>query len=330
MSIILVSSPEENSGKTAAIVALGQRLRRQGTRIDYRRTNGTEAAADAAFVSLVFRSGDGPSVTPVDSDHLAADLSQPPGPVDVKIVEVDSAALFNPDDFAALRQLGARSLVVARFRPDGLADAIVEHAGRIPLVSTAVLINCVPDKGRRLVDQRVVPSLNMAGLTVIGVVPQDRALLGLSVGDLARSLGADVLCARDALDEPVEGVMISAMSDEGAEHYFQRLRRKAVIAGGDRPDIHMPALATDTTCIVLTEGYDPDPTVLKTADEQSIPLLKVSPSTVETLDHVSDALVAARFRQTFKVARAVTLFGSNVGEADLDQALDLVSGRVAI
>jgi BioD-like phosphotransacetylase family protein len=111
--------------------------------------------------------------------------------------------------------------------------------------------------------------------------------------------------------------MISAMSDEGAEEYFRRIGRKAVVAGGDRPDIHMPALATDTSCIVLTEGHDPDPTVLKTAEDQGVPLLKVRPSTVATLEHISDALGSARFRQAHKVGRAVALFGDQIDDGTL-------------
>jgi BioD-like phosphotransacetylase family protein len=328
MSIVLVSSPEANAGKTAAIVAIGQRLRRQGLRVDYRRTNGPEAAADAAFVSTVLRLTDGASATPVEAGLFVRDSAPSSASSDVTFVELDDLAALNSGVIAALNQAGARSLIVARYHADGLVDTIVEQA-RLVSLATVVIINAVPEKGRRQVEQRVAPALTAAGLVVAGIVPQDRSLLGLSVGDLARQLGAEVLCAEDALDEPVEAVMISAMSDEGAEHYFRRISRKAVVAGGDRPDIHMPALATDTSCIVLTEGHDPDPTVFKTADEQSIPLLKVKPSTMETLDHVSAALANGRFRQTYKVARSVALFGSNLDESRLYRALDIAGREVA-
>jgi predicted FMN-binding regulatory protein PaiB len=43
----------------------------------------------------------------------------------------------------------------------------------------------------------------------------------------------------------------------------------------------------------------------------------------------SDALASARFRQTYKVARAVTLFGANVDEPGLFRALDVRLGQVA-
>lgn len=329
MSIVLVSSPESNAGKTTAIVALGQRLRRQGLRVDYRRTEGPEGGADAAFVSSVLRLTDTPAGIPVQAGLFVRDSAPFLAASDVTFLEVDDLAALNADVIASLNRHGARSLIVARYHVDGLVEAIVEQARLVTLGSTAVLLNAVPEKGRRLVEQRVVPALTAAGLDVVGVIPLDRSLLGMSVGDLARRLGAEVLCAAESLDEPVEGVMISAMSDEGAEKYFQRLSRKAVIAGGDRPDIHMPALATDTSCIVLTEGYDPDPTVFKTADDQSVPLLKVKPSTMETLDNVSSALAEGRFRQVYKVARSVALFGANLDETRLSRALDIVGQEVA-
>src|SRR5206468_7647706 len=130
------------------------------------------------FVSLIFRSSDGPSATPVDAPLLAGELARPSPSVDVTFVEVDERSQLNVENVAALRQLGARSLIVARFRPEGLTEAIIARANSIPVSSTAVILNAVPEKGRRLVDQRVVPALEAAGLTILGIVPQDRALLG--------------------------------------------------------------------------------------------------------------------------------------------------------
>ena len=79
----------------------------------------------------------------------------------------------------------------------------------------------------------------------------------------------------------------------------------------------------------MTEGFDPDPTVFKTAQEQSVPLLKVTPGTMETLNNISDALTRARFHQNYKVARAVALFGSHVDEPALYRILAVAGREVA-
>jgi hypothetical protein len=319
LNAILVSSPAPGAGKTTAIVALGQWLRRSGRTIDYRRLPGPGAEADAAFVTRALRLGvlatrvGSPDAVPGAGDSGA----------DVLFVETSSYGMGLGLTPSRPNGHFAKNLVIARYQSEGMVELVRFGADGWPPNSTSVLLNAVPEKGLRQTQNRTIPALRGQGYSVMGVLPQDRVLLGMTVGDLAESLGAEVLCARDQLALPVEAVMIAAMSDEGAEAYFRRIAHKTVVAGGDRPDIHMPALATDTSCIVLTEGYDPDPTVFKTAEDQGVPLLKVTPSTVETLEHISTALASARFRQEHKISSAVTLFGTQIDANELNQALGL-------
>ena len=311
MSVILVTSPDTNAGKTALAVAIGQRLRRLGKRVAYRRLHGEGALADAAFVAGALRQSDSPETLVITVDSLPASLR---APADVLLLEADSA---NPLDTAAAVASSAVPLIVARYQPSELAERIVSHALAIGVTSARVVLNAVPEKGLRQVEQKVIPALQQAGLTVVGVIPQDRILLGITAAELARALGAEVIAGVDGLEAPVEAVMIAAMSDEGAEQYFRRLNRKVVVAAGDRPDVHMPALATDTSCIVLTEGRNPDPTVFKTADQQGVPLLKVEPDTTAILDQIAEAMAQVRFRQTHKVTRALALYQAHLDETAL-------------
>jgi BioD-like phosphotransacetylase family protein len=314
LNLILVSSPTSGDGKTTTIVALGQRLRRAGRRVDYRRLPGPGAEADAGFVARALRLANPTQLVATFDDATSM------GDGDVRFVEAGSDGLPSTE---SLRRFRARVLIVARFQSEGLLETIQGHAAAFPIESVAVLLTAVPEKGERQTRARTIPALRQGGLAVVGVIPQDRILLGMSVADLAKSLDAEVLGATDQLALPVEAVMIAAMSDEGAEAYFRRIARKAVVAGGDRPDIHMPALATDTSCIVLTEGHDPDPTVLKTAEDQGVPLLKVGPSTLETLENISSALVNARFGQEHKVGRAAALYVARVDDDALERILGI-------
>ena len=322
MSIILLSSPESGAGKTTLAVSIGQRLLRQGKTVGYRHLAGLGASEDASFVRSALRQSEPLAALLPDATSLAASLDRP---FDVLVVEASD------DRLAAelLQKPHVIPLIVARFRVDGLVSQVLEHARSIGAPRANVVINAVPEKGQRQINGRVVPELRDSGLNVIGTLPQDRALTGLSVGELAQVLKAEILCADDQLDLPVEAVMISAMSDEGAETYFRRIPRKAVVVSGDRPDVQMPALATDTSCIVLCENFDPDPTVFKTADDQGVPLLKVKPDTLTTLEQISDALENTRFRQQYKIARAVSLIASSLDEGALNTALGVAGREVA-
>jgi BioD-like phosphotransacetylase family protein len=312
MSVLVVSSPEPNAGKTTFVVALSQRLRRLGRVVSYRRLAGEGAAADAAFVGKTLRVAEPAARLVVESGDLAETEGD-------EVLLVEGA---DPQSAAAGARLPrAASVVIARYVADGLADKIIEHVRVAGAPGAKVVVNVVPEKGLRQVRQKVLPRLAEAGLASLGELPQERALLGMTVGELAEGLGARVLTAPDQLGLPVEAVMIAAMSDEGAEDYFRRVPRKAVVCGGDRPDIHLPALATDLSCIVLTEGLDPDPTVYKTADEEGVPLLQVKPGTIPTLDAISTALENVRFRQDYKVPIATRLLDTHVDVATLLAAL---------
>lgn len=322
MSILFVSSPEGNAGKTALIVALGQRLARLGQRVGYRRLPGPGAVSDATFVRSALQQREPLDVICPALDRVDQSLRSD---YDVLCVESGDAAARA----VVARAEGVVPLIVARFSADQLAESILEHVQSLGLSHANVVINVVPDKGQRQVRQKVVPALREAGLSILGILPQDRTLLGTTVGELAKALGAEILCAADQSDLPVEAVMIAAMSDEGAEEYFRRFARKAVVAAGDRPDIHMPALATDTSCIVLSQGLDPDPTVFKTADQNGIPLLKVKPDTISVLDQIAEHFYQVRFHQRSKIGPAVALAQQYLDEAALLTSLGIDRREVA-
>ena len=322
MNILLITSPDANAGKTTFAVAIGQRLGRLGKRLAYRRFPGPGGMADATFVRSALQQREPPDLICPPADKLSDSLRSDADVLLVEAADVAGAALVARID-------GVVPVVVARYAVDNLAESIVAHVRAIGATRANVVINVVPEKGQRQVRQRVVPALHEAGLAVVGIVPQDRTLLGTTAGELAQVLEANVLCAEDQLDLPVEAVMIAAMSDEGAEEYFRRITRKVVVAAGDRPDTHMPALATDTSCIVLSQGIDPDPTVFKTADQQGVPLLKVQPDTFAVLDRIGEHFREVRFHQRHKIGPAVSLLRANVDEATLYSAIGIDAREVA-
>jgi predicted transcriptional regulator len=60
------------------------------------------------------------------------------------------------------------------------------------------------------------------------------------------------------------------MNADKAIEYFKKSKNKAVIVGGDRPDIILAALETPTACVVLTGGLYPNDILLAKAEEMKI------------------------------------------------------------
>ncbi|HHT76174.1 MAG: phosphotransacetylase family protein [Methanomassiliicoccaceae archaeon] len=133
--------------------------------------------------------------------------------------------------------------------------------------------------------------LERKGVKVLGEVPTVPQLRHYTVREVAEAVEASVVQGEGQLDGRVENVMIGAMSPEAALTHMKRVSRKALITGGDRADIQMAALSTDTSCIVLTGGMPPSRSVMVRAYETGVPILLTDLNTLEASDRI-DHLVA--------------------------------------
>lgn len=130
--------------------------------------------------------------------------------------------------------------------------------------------------------------LEERGIKVLGSIPEAPELKHFTVREVADALNARVL-VEEGFFNNVEEVMIGAMQPEAAIKYMRRMSRKALITGGDRTDILMAALATDTSCLVLTGGLYPEKQVIAKAYEARVPILLTSHDTLraaEMIDHL--------------------------------------------
>jgi BioD-like phosphotransacetylase family protein len=117
--------------------------------------------------------------------------------------------------------------------------------------------------------------------------------------------------------------MLATISDTTMQWYFRRQNAKAVIARGDRPDAHISALETETACLIVTGGRDPQPHVLGMAADLEVPIVKVAEDTYWVLDRITELLPTVRFRQRFKLAEIASLLGERFDFAALYRALGL-------
>ena len=147
-----------------------------------------------------------------------------------------------------------------------------------------VILNNVLDPGPgRLLEGK--------GVRVLGSVPPVPRLRHYTVREVAEALDARIAQGGNELDGRVEQLMIGAMSPETALTHMRRVARKALITGGDRTDIQMAALSTDTSCLVLTGGMPSARSVMVRAYEEGVPILLTDLNTLEASDRI-DHLIA--------------------------------------
>jgi BioD-like phosphotransacetylase family protein len=161
-------------------------------------------------------------------------------------------------------------------------------------------------------DLSVANFLESKGIKVLGCVPHIPEMTYFTVKEVAEALTANVLVGEGRTDRVVEGVFIGAMTMETALKYMRRHRRKAIITGGDRSDIQLAALSTDTSCLILTGGMYPANQVISKAYEKGIPILVTRYDTLATSEMVEHLIARIEPQDAEKVRLVEKAIADNV------------------
>jgi BioD-like phosphotransacetylase family protein len=334
MVALYITSTETFSGKSALCVGLAKRLQGDGYRIGYMKpvSTGARLAAglvdeDAEFFKQTFGLPDSLEdmapigitprlvesiLTKEEGVDFVSRLKDAYGRIaegrDVVILEggcnLREGYLIGLPTPSVAEMLGARELAVIKYANDlqVLDDALTAQT-RLNESLVGVVLNAIPRQRMPFVQEMAKPALEEHGVPVLAVLPQERLLLSISVGELAKFLSGDILCGAEKADELVEHLMVGAMSVDSALTYFRRKPNKAVITGGDRPDIQLAALETSTKCLILTGNLHPSPIILGRAAEVGVPMILVRQDTLTTVEVIERFFGKTRFHQEKKIQR---------------------------
>jgi len=208
--------------------------------------------------------------------------------------------------------LDAPVLLVDRPEDADLPEAILAVAPLLGKRLCGIVLNAVEESQLLFARDRLVPFLEGRSLPVLGIIPHDPGLSSVTVADVVDALSGTVLSAEDHVDDAVESFMVGAMGQEKALRFFRRKARKAVITGGDRADVQLAALETDTRCIILTGNMPPSSVVLARAEELGVPMVLVDTDTLTAVEKMEALLGRIRIHDTVKAARLRALFEENV------------------
>jgi len=355
MANLYITSIEPVSGKTALCLGLAQRMQRDGYSVGYlkpvssvaHRIQGKVIDEDAAFVREVLGLREQPeeltavALTPEFVDEILT------GKVHInaedmlhkayqKVAEGRDIVIL--EGGGSLREgyivdlgtphvsnlLKAPELVILKYMSNvQVMDDALTAQKRLGDSMLGVVINAVPKMHMEFIQEVITKALAARGIRTFAVIPQDRLLLSISVAEIAEALSGQVLCCPDRMDELVEHLMVGAMSVDSALTYFRRKPNKAVITGGDRPDIQLAALETSTKCLVLTGNIQPSPIILGRAEEVGVPVILVNYDTLSTVEIIERFFGRTRFRQVQKLNRFVQMLDERFDFGELYRALGL-------
>ena len=358
MATLYITSSETFSGKSALCIGLGKRFQRDGLRVGYMKPVNTLAQsragvpydADVEFAKQTFELPEPVDVlspvaiTPQRTEailkgedktdyeaRLLAACRQVCQQYDVTILEggysLREGYMINlPSPYVA-SLLKAKALTVTRYEERLVVDQVLTAQKRLGDNLIGAVINVIPRQRMEFAQTVLKPFLEAQGVPVFGCLPRERLLQAVSIGELAEGLDAQVLCCTERMDDLVEHLMVGAMTVDSALSYFRRRPNKAVITGGDRSDIHLAALETDTRCLILTGNLSPSPLILTRAEEAGVPILLARYDTLSAVEIAEKYFGRSRFQQNKKVERFSQILDEKFDFEALYAALDLQPKR---
>jgi len=351
---IYIASIGSYAGKSLTALVMGLGLRDRGRKVSYFKPVGTlpvrEGGAltdeDALFVAraLGFEGPVGALCPVLLTDELSEQaLRGEVGDLDQRILDayrtvsqgadvtiiggvgdLSRGALVNLSGGRVAELLESRVLLVARYQSETSVEDLLLAADLLGERLAAVAFNYVPPQALDHVSGVVREYVERRGIPVLGAVPRDEVLGSVTVRELAEQLDAKVLCCENRLDELVKHFVIGAMNVASAVKYFREREDKAVITGGDRPDIQLAALQTPTKAVILTGNLHPSSVIVKRAQQVGVPMLLVGADTLSTVERIESIVGKLRVRERVKVERARQLLEKNL---DFDRLFAIIGIR---
>jgi BioD-like phosphotransacetylase family protein len=206
---------------------------------------------------------------------------------------------------------------------DFAANHIVTYLKLMPedVELVGIVFNNIGPHFINFVKEKVVPYFEHKGIKVLGVIPQNKALMSVTAGEIAEALNGHVLAGKGSLDVSVNGIVVGAMSLDNAIKIFRRKPQRAVITGGDRADTQMAALEARSSCLLLSGNLYPTAPILGRAEELGIPVILFPDDTMTLVDKMEALLRSVRIKNPQKVALINTMFADHVDVDSIISAL---------
>jgi uncharacterized protein len=245
---------------------------------------------------------------------------------DKDIVLIESAKNLSYGSFAGISskkicdRFGAKVILIMKYEDD-IVDEILLLKDYFGESFGGIIINMIPIEAKERINDLIIPFLKKGNINLLGVIYSDRVLSSISINDMSKYLNGEILCAESKSSELVDSFMVGAMGHEMALKFFRAAKPgKVVITGGDRADIQLAALETNTKCVVLTGNFYPSSVVLSRADELGIPMVLVKYDTITTVSRLNEIMGRSNLHEIKKLDKLIEIIKKSV---DMVKLLDI-------
>lgn len=308
MKKIVISSMRKNAGKTSLIVGMAKAytdtsfgyLKPFGDRLLYRKKRLWDY--DSAVALEAMRVQEPPEDMSLGFDHsklrfmydeaqtaeklnaMTEDVT--PGK-DVLLVEGGTTIIrgisVHLDALSVCKTLDAGLIVVLSGHKDQIADDAAflnDHIKRKKRLIGVVLNKIQDPEDFQLTYGDLFESLK---IRLLGTIPLVEDLTFPTMQFISDALFGKVVTGDTGLEKPIKKTFVGAMSADAVMRLQRfKVKDKLVITSGDRSDMVLAALNTDSSGIVLTNNILPPPNVIAQAKSMGVPLIQVQFDTYQT------------------------------------------------
>lgn len=305
MNKFIIASLRKSAGKTSIIVGLAKALGKSfgymkpfGDRLLYRKKRLWDY--DASLLTQIFNLEKNAEDITIGFEHAKVKYIYDDDSYKTKILEAAQAAGENKellfvesgknimfgvsvhmDGLSITRYIDGKMIMVLSGNNDEIIDDLVfikKYLDTTRVNLAGVIINKVID----VVDFKTtyMSTIESIGIPILGIIPYKKELNNFSVITLVDGLFARVIAGEDGLDNVVKNIIVGAMStNEAWRTKVFHLENKLVITGGDRSDMILAALESDSAAVIITNNIIPPTNIIAKANEKNIPLLLVAEDT---------------------------------------------------
>jgi BioD-like phosphotransacetylase family protein len=323
MPALIIASTSPGAGKTSVAAGLAAHLGRDGRKVFLAKAWSSSPKDDrdmSTFRALLPHTP--PGFEPDRAGQGVAQVRQLASRIQAAargttVSVLEGVAGDHAANFALADALDGLVILVAK-----MGDDIVPAAKQYRARLLGVVMNSMPRYKSHALDAEVAPALRQAGVRLLGAIPEDRRLIAPTLALVAEHLGAQVSVMPENAGRLIDNFLIGGLVLDWGPTYFGAQENVGVVVRGDRPDVQIAALQTDTVrAMVMPKGISPIEYVHYEATQRGIPVA-VSPfDTHETALRLESLLPKVRFDHPEKLMRMADLIESRMDLAAVKRAV---------
>jgi len=338
MDKLVIAGTRKSAGKTTIFTGLGKALGKKvaymkpfGDRLIYRKKRLWDY--DAALLTNVFGLEESPEDITIGFEHAKLRYVYDEERVKEKLHEIANNVGKNKemlfveggrdlaygvsvylDAISVAHYLDGKLVLVVGGNDDNIVDDITLFKKYVDVSNVdfaGVIINKVHD----IEDFKntYVEKIKEMGVNVIGIIPYVPELSYFTMDYLSETLFAKVIAGEAGLNSVVKNIFVGAMSsNEALRNPMFNKDSKLLITSGDRSDMILSGLETNTAGIILTNNILPPSNIISKASEKNIPLLLVSSNTYQVASQLEKMEALLTKDNTEKVSMIEKLIADNV------------------